>query len=432
MTLTRETALQELCDEQWDAIDREVAEVVELPAWETSEACRQRVFREFHSYPRVSSYDARNASDRHILAPAFRRHAVGIAKATADALIYAVVHMDTRTLNRIRRKVRVTRVPKAQDKRPARLQKADAANLELLSFVVERIIPFGQLLRERLDKDGRDIRLLPGHRGPKVSVPRQALAKEWNRTHPHAHDSMSSGNVLMGQYYRAAARPHLCNELLTQLRREVDEAWEDYERRLERLRQSYAGLTEEERAKYFESPIQISEKVRRAMRESQQRFEEAQHKYRAALEILSPEEREAAEKASAQREGERIRRERDAIPRTDLIEHRVFRLVWRIPGEDPGKDQQLWQSPLRDWFLPEARGEHVPYLTGQYDTMEKWRNRKADRLREAQPESSHSKATRRPASAKSTRAAKKSGQQKRRPAGTQKKAPRGRTSQPSR
>ena len=247
MTHTREAALKQLCDGQWPAIDQQIAAALELPQWTASEPTRRSVFQKFRSDPRVSHYDPCKASDKHVLAEAFRQYALPMALVVARFIRREVPFLDPETLRSIRRRLRVKDLPKAPGKRPTRSEKRDARNLELLSFVIERIIPFGQLLRKLLNKQGRDCRLLPGHRGPKVAVPREALAEEWNRTHPG--DTMSSGDVLVSQYYRVARRPHFARELLLQLQKEVDQ-------QLDRLRnpRSWRKLrTLEEVQAYFAS-----------------------------------------------------------------------------------------------------------------------------------------------------------------------------------
>lgn len=347
--------MEKLCDEQWPVIDRQVAKALGVSQWETPEGTRREVFQRFRSGPGVSSYDPRKASDTHLLAKAFRQHALATATTTAQAAIHVAVNVSPREMAKLRRKHSVTGVPKAQGRRPARLQRSDAQNLELLSFVVERIIPFGQLMAPRLDEDGEDVRLLPGHRGPQVAVPRQALADEWNRT--HLHWSMSSGDVLMGQFYRAAARPHLRGGFLQQVRLEIAEEWDKQHRRLERVRQlyaeSHARLTEEEREereRRLQVPIQISEEDWAPVREAQQQLRELIRKQKARF---SSEEQ--YQEWLAKREAEREEKYRASLTRKDLIEKRVLWLVRPLRGTDPQEEQQLRQSPLRDWFLPEAR-----------------------------------------------------------------------------
>jgi len=375
---------------------------------------RQYIQRQFVDYGDCDKYDLTNPADEQPLQEAFALFATRELPKLA-----ALLSKDREREGPLR-----VKKPRLRGKRPVRKREREK-NSRLLAFVAERVVPFGRLM------DGE---LKPGRLG-RQGVPWDVLLAEWTMLNPDPADWIPSADALKVAHYAAARNPHLAREFLTQLQVEVEEAWHEAESALEKLRQWYAGLTEEERSERFESPIQIqiTEEDWRPVRESQQRLKEVQQKHRAFLESLSPEEREAWEKASAQRERERIRRERDAIPRTDLIKHRVFWLVWRIPDEDPEKDQQRWQSPLRDWFLPEARGEHVPYFMGQYDTLEKWRSRKADRLREAQPESSHSKATRRPTSAKSPPAAKrKVAQPKRERSAKRKSTPKKRTSRRSR
>jgi len=268
----------------------------------------------------------------------------------------------------IRRKLRVKHLPKVQGKRPARLQNADARNLELLSFVVERIIPFAQLLEPRFgkkdDKKERDIRLLPGHRGPKVAVPRQALKKEWNRTHPPPHGTMSSGDVwhfssgdvLMSQYNRAVHMPKVHSEFLHLVNSEIGEAWDEEERAVEGIRQWYAGLTEKERAARLQSPIpQISQEEwdqrQEALQPLNQSLREARQKVRAHFSSEEGYQKWEAAQRAAERE-----RFRASLTRKELIEERARRIVWRTLDKDPEEELLLWKQPLRDWFLIELRG----------------------------------------------------------------------------
>jgi len=228
MARTRQEELPKLCGEQWPAVDMQVDKALGLKGWQTPNYLRPQVYAGFVDSPdiNVSSYNLARSSDRNALAQVFQRFAFPTAKGAAVASLRVVAHLDSKTLAAIRRSVRVKQVPKGSDRRPTRLLKSDARNLELLSFVVERVIPFAQLLEKRLGKEDTDVRLRPGHRGPKVAVPRDALKEEWNRTHPH--DTMSSGNVLMGQFYRAAAKPHLRREFLLRLSQMVDEAWQHH------------------------------------------------------------------------------------------------------------------------------------------------------------------------------------------------------------
>ena len=364
MTLTREAALQELCVEQWPAIDRQVAEELELPEWETAEPTRRQLFQKFRSDPRVSDYDPSDASDRHLLAQEFQRQALPTAQALAQATVEAVIRLSQRTLTAILRRPRVKNVPKAPGRRPARLRKADARNLELLSFVVERIIPFAQLFEKRLDKHGKDVRLLPGHRGPQVAVPRQALADEWNPPHPWW--PMKSGDELMKQFYRAAARPHLCRGFLQQVESEILAEWTKREAVFTRLRESFARLSDAELAKRAAPMDEARIREWEASPQGQARRAELEAAYKA-LQDSSRRVRERFPSEEdyqawrARRDAEREQEYRAGLTRKDLIEEREERLFLCQIKEDPQEGWQLLQSPLRDWFLPEARGERMRF-----------------------------------------------------------------------
>jgi cytochrome b561 len=361
MTRAREEALRELCSQLWPAIDQQVAEALGLPSWETPQHTRQEVTDGFCRDREVRQYNPANPSDRHLLTQAFQGRAFPTAKATARAVIHAAVQVPSRTLAALRRKFRVTNVPKAPGPRPTRLQKADARNLELAWFVVERIIPFSQLLAPRLDKRGKDVRLLPGHRGPQVSVPRQALAEEWNRTHPWWP---MSGDVLMRQFYRAAGRAHLARELLSQLQSEIAEAWDKSKRDRESYREWYANLTAEERAKFEKTPADVkayfsSPKGMAAAAKVEEALRKSQESLRKLKRVPG-----AFEKCQRQLLA-RIERYRAGLTRKDLLKHRLsWVTVSALRHEGSKREQQHWQAPLREWFLPEARGEPPTLWTG--------------------------------------------------------------------
>jgi hypothetical protein len=244
-----------------------------------------------------------------------------------------------------------------------RLQRAGAHhhNLELAWFVVERIIPFAQLLQGDL---------MPGRHLPTQRPLWDLLYDEWNRTHPHPLEQKNSGETLSREYRRAVSLTekgkrrltHLGRELVLQVRSDYDEAQCEADRGLESMRQWYAGLTEEQRAQRFGAPIRIRipEEDLEKLREAEQKLREVQRERREFLETLSPEKREAFEEQSAQRERERIQRERDVLTRKDLIAHRAFHLIFL--GDflrNRGRFHEL-DAPLRAWFLPEARGEQLP------------------------------------------------------------------------
>jgi hypothetical protein len=174
---------------------------------------------------------------------------------------------------------------------------------------------------------------------------------------------MSSGDVLMAQYYRAAARPHLCREFLQQVGSEIGEAWAQQEAALAELRGCFARLSDAERAK-LAAPIDAEAVIRKweaspegkASREKLETLRKKSQDLRRRQRARFSSDEEYQE-WKAKRDAEREEEWRASLTRRDLIQKRVRWLVWQLPDEAPGEEWQLWQSPLRDWFLPEARGE---------------------------------------------------------------------------
>jgi len=325
MAVSREEVLQDWCDESWSALDEQVAEGLGLPTWQTPEVYRTRITEAFLSDPAVRKLDPRKPAQRGVLTQGFRRLALPKAEAYAIAAVQAAAHLTPRAFAAARRKYRVRDIPKAQGKRPARSQKADARNLELLSFVVERIIPFAQLLEPRRDSEKRDNRLLPGHRGPNVAVPREALADEWNQTHPHW--PMSSGDVLMGQFNRAAGRPHLAREFLQQLKSEIDEVLSGFAE----AAQAVASKFSQPVPLVFMKMILMMEAV---VRTNAPREEQQQQRDRLTRRQL------IARKAGA--------------TMAEYLEVEAKSGSLETPTHDP-RDVPSFRLPLRPWFLEEAR-----------------------------------------------------------------------------
>lgn len=354
MAMTREEVLRECFDEEWQTINPEIGEKYGWPTWITPRLYRQEIENAFCEEPAVGRYDPRDRSDRHILSASFRRVALPMAEIALAEFLSVVTNLPEPTYNRLRRKLNVKGVPRKTAKRPPQYQKADARNLELLAFVVERIIPFAQLLKPCPGKGGKDTRLLPGHRGPKVAVPREYLCREWNRTHPH--DPMSSGDTLMRKFHRAAKQPHLCGQFLFQVKAEIDEEWNEQANALREIRESIANLPEEQRAK-FAAPAKISA-------QQKAEFDRLRENLRAATATAKAtfSSREEYEEWRAKEDAKRAQEYRDALTRKDLIEKRVLPLVWRLSTpkyRDDEATERLEQTPLREWFLPEARGAPV-------------------------------------------------------------------------
>jgi len=365
MRLTQEEKIQrktkEVFADEWDGIDTVAVNLAVLTGvlsdrsaldWTTPPESRCRIEQKFLRQPGVTAYNVLIPSQSRAFARKFREFAGPEVFEMVRAHVFNVPKY-------MGRKPRVKHLPKAQGKRPARLPKREAENLELISFVVERIIPFGQLLDKRLDKHDRDVRLLPGHRGPKVAVPRQALKKEWNRT----HHRVKSGDVLMTKFHRAARKPHLCREFLQQVGSEIGEAWAQQEAALAELRGCFARLSDAERAK-LAAPIDAEAVIRKweaspegkASREKLETLRKKSQDLRRRQRARFSSDEEYQE-WKAKRDAEREEEWRASLTRRDLIQKRVRWLVWQLPDEAPGEEWQLWQSPLRDWFLPEARGE---------------------------------------------------------------------------
>jgi len=349
MALTRDEAIRlayrSLFSEGWQAAHERASVALDFP-WETAEK-RQRVV-EFNFVNKHIRLDPRRHTDKTSLRKAFAEAARDHVTAAVADFRLNLSGLDASTWTAIRRKYHVRGIPKAEGKPPARSQNANAKNLELLSFVSERIIPFWQLLKPRLDKYDRDVRLLPGHRGPNVAVPRQYLAEEWNRTHPWW--PMSSGDVLMGQFHRAATRPHIARELLSQLQREVQEELQ--------------GIQEDARkvATFPEPSEKEVQAGRRAWRqspegkESRRRIDQLTQRAREQQESIGPDDWNAWMK----QEGQRVH---DSLTRRELVGRVAWHVALAMAGRREEEQRQAFMRPLRYWFLDEAYGR-VPEPDG--------------------------------------------------------------------
>ncbi len=364
-----EQAWQALFAEAWALIDQEVAKASDLPTWKTLAQTRRQLEARFRGDPRAKRHDPGDWSDRHLLVTAFRDYALPTAKVTADAVMHIAVLVPPRAMAKLRRTYGLKDIPKAPVKRPAYLRKADARNLEVLAFVVERIIPFDQLLNKRPGKNGEDVRLLPGHRGRKVAVPRQALADEWNRTHPY--DVMGSGDVLMGQFHRAATRPHLRDAFIRQVASAVDKEWQEQRNALARISEHLQ--LDERSEEQIEADIERATRewpsaaAGRALEKAHREFVELRARQRAGF----PSEEEY-QKWRAEQDAKRRQAYRDSLTREELIEDRVCSLLLSMADDDPQQPVQLWKAPLRDWFLIELQG-------GRGSFWFPWRPRRSSR-----------------------------------------------------
>lgn len=211
-------AYRGLFDEGWaraHAVAREQQPTLP-PWWEAPATARQRFEQDFAK--RNLNADPRDPRTRSRLLPAF---AAGAPDVVLDT--YRDFHQGLASLpaDEAKRLLRV-RIPRARGRRLA--PKAHADNLELAWYVVERIIPFEQLLQGRLK---------PGRHGPRNGAPWNDLAEEWNLTHPRKQKTSAT---LRHEYYHAIGRmvknkrtgkrryylTPLASDLLSQLREELD------------------------------------------------------------------------------------------------------------------------------------------------------------------------------------------------------------------
>jgi len=203
---TREERIQQgyrdLFDRVWSAVDDEVTRTFGFP-WTTSPAARALAEQSFALRIQDSSLDPTDPADRALLEAHFTKHAREHAQAALGAAL-----ANLPVLKKVRiRKPKVTGEP---FKRPGVL----ARNLELAWFVVERVIPFDQLLHGRVKL---------GHRN-RDGIPWDALANEWNALSADPRRHLRSGRTLSREYYRAVANSHLVRNLLDDLQRGLDDA----------------------------------------------------------------------------------------------------------------------------------------------------------------------------------------------------------------
>jgi len=335
MKQTREEAIRQayrkLFDRVWDWVDSQVAEQYGLPL-PTSEALRTQAERHFLSEGGHKHLDPRRTSGARLLSSAFAPLALETARAQAADFMHKARRLDD---CQWRKYVRTPK-PKVRRERAACYRKADARNLDLAWFVVERVIPFGQLLG---DPPGS---LRPGHRGPKVAVPWRALAGEWNRLRPRRQ--FAKDTALSRAYYRATRKEHIEHDLRAQLtearqraRMRVDRAAREIAARgpLWRRRQAarlsaelMLGAPPAQRAQAPQWPEGFTEFIRRSREEQTQAY-------------------------------------RDRLTLQDLVDARLPAFLRSQMGSRERQDPvEKWPSetPLRPWFLPEV--EHLNwYLT---------------------------------------------------------------------
>lgn len=155
----------------------------------------------------------------------------------------------------------------------------------------------------------------------------------------------------MAQFYRAAGRDHLRSELLRQVESEM-KTWFEHESALAGLREHYASLSKEkleELAARLAAPLELTAEERAEDRRRLRSLRAATARLKASF--PTPEE---YTEWRARRDAEREEEWRASLTRQELIEKRVMPLVWHTEDAEKSK---LSQSPLREWFLPEAQGE---------------------------------------------------------------------------
>ncbi|MFB3881003.1 MAG: hypothetical protein ACE149_07050 [Armatimonadota bacterium] len=91
--------------------------------------------------------------------------------------------------------------------------KALARKLELIWFVTERVVPF---LSFREGSLRTNFKRGPGARGR--AKPWEKLREEWNCTHTHPSEHMSSGETLRREYREAVTNRHVVSALLEELK----------------------------------------------------------------------------------------------------------------------------------------------------------------------------------------------------------------------
>jgi hypothetical protein len=210
-------AYRDLFDRVWEAVDAKVwGDLLPGLPWQTPLALREAVEKAFLAEPGLIRYDPRRSSDRGLLASSFCQRAAKVARASRSDFLDKLGTLSLQDWRRLRRRSRVSS-PTGEGE-PFKTPGVHTRNLELAWFVVERVIPFTQLLKGDLK---------PGRHGPRVAVPWVALAEEWNALASSAINSgyyFRSGRTLKDEYYRAMRNSGVVRDLLKQLRRELAQA----------------------------------------------------------------------------------------------------------------------------------------------------------------------------------------------------------------
>jgi len=358
----REQAFRDLFDRVWPEVDKQVSHICSFP-WTTPQPARALAEQSFALRIQRSSLDSTDPAGRAQLDALFTKHAREHAAAALDATLANLQRLDLSLLKKLR-----VRKPKATGE-PFRRPGALARNLELAWFVVERVIPFDELLHGR-------VKLGPRNRH---GIPWDALANEWNALSPDPGRHFSSGRTLSRGYYRAVANSHLVGDLLDELKPEVYEASKDSFRYFRDFLRWHRGLTPAQRARRLPPPMailphsfqtglpRVRESTGRARGQprarqiltDQGRRDRLSRLTRQQLRLVDP--RVVLLHLSVIQEGFAAIKGRDAIPQP-----------WPHPWPDAGK-------PLRFWFLDAPRGRPCELLEeGLLMAGERRANRAAD------------------------------------------------------
>ena len=207
-------------------------------------------------------------------------------------------------------------------------EKSRARNLDIAWFVVERVIPFRQLVDTE--------QLLVGPHGPGAGLPWDDLADEWNRTHPHdpfgSGKRRSRGDNLKDEYYRACRR--LGIEPLGQFSSAAVEVLQEFMREDKDIPRRLFQTAAAQRDRLL-----AQQPLARKPLDTWTRTDEAEWRLWLQKEIQAY---------------------RDALTLQDLIRHHLCRVT--MSDAPSGDKQQYHRAPLRPWFLTEvreARGEPV-------------------------------------------------------------------------
>jgi hypothetical protein len=325
-----EQAYRVIFDQAWPEVKERIALWSEFTETDV-ESCRDDVEAAFRRRVDVGKLDPRKQSDAYLLAEEFRKDALRIVGGRAFRA------MANRSIEDIRKSSR-RRLPKAVGQ-PYKWDGVRARNLELIAFVAERIIPFRKWC------DG-ELKVGHGGRGPKITIPWDALAEEWSHTHRRGYDS---GKSMARAYYRAVnsvERP-IYREYMKQVQSEIREALDRYERELGRAIRGLldvpalpltGGGSESDPTPDLLAEVDRASYLRRSLRNM--------------IAHCFPEEHlplDAAHARVVQVMPLRVDAAGRDLPRNELIFSRVWALA--LPSPD-GKERSYGREmPLRHWFL---------------------------------------------------------------------------------